>query len=272
MRGRSQAAKQEMDSVMHQVLGLPPSMLLRHMANANQSAGNFNAALGQFLTIGDAGSALQIFSGHLCPLYFGSPDLVNSLKIQRVPYDTRSGGRAAAVGEQEAPSPTPDGFRKSGQRKYVDSLLRRLQQAAEHTQHPPLGQAGHTELTKILSEALQAQDSCQVLLHSEDKPEPAKVQQSLGAITALVRRAEQATPGLESTSLVYRALIEALHHLQDEVRDNSRCGEGRAGGSSPLQMPSFLAGGLRVHRCGDLDDAAPAEPSRLFALDQVMNS
>jgi len=80
-RGRSQAAKQEMDSVMHQVLGLPPSMLLGHMANANQSAGNFNAALGQFLTIGDAGSALQIFSGHLCPLYFGSSDLVNSLKI-----------------------------------------------------------------------------------------------------------------------------------------------------------------------------------------------
>lgn len=77
MRNCAHERKDKMDKMIHQVLRFPPAILLGHVACANYSNGNYNAALGQYLTIGDANAALRTFCGHLCPLYFGSPALID---------------------------------------------------------------------------------------------------------------------------------------------------------------------------------------------------
>lgn len=76
--------KADMDKIIHNKLCFPESLLINHKACANHAQGNYNAALGLYLNIGDIETAQQIFCNHLCPLYFGSLALIGKLKIQRI--------------------------------------------------------------------------------------------------------------------------------------------------------------------------------------------
>ena len=106
---RSQAI--QMEKTIHETLCFPRSIFLKHMACANYAQGNYNAALGLYLKLGDAEAALQTFCEHLCPLYFGSPALISKLQIQRVQRDTMRASREASLRKAEGP---PRGYKYSG--------------------------------------------------------------------------------------------------------------------------------------------------------------
>jgi hypothetical protein len=92
------------------------------MAIIHQNLGFKDSALGLWLEVQNYSEAQKIFMD-LAPLYFGSAQALNELKIHKIDYDMRRNLLASC---QNSESLTPAGFRKSGQRIYVDYILKEL--------------------------------------------------------------------------------------------------------------------------------------------------
>lgn len=257
MRSCTNERKVKMDQTIHQVLHFPEAMLLGHVASANFSNGNYNAALGQYLAIGDANAALQTFCGHLCPLYFGSPALIHQLKIQRAPLDTRQ-SELLHGGRRDERREAPPGFRQSGAREYVEHLLERLQLAAARSS-VPLENGAQLPQIDVLIEALRVLDGCQMFVHGGHPPEAEESTKWLSAISSLIASADQAKPTQDSMKLVFLALTETLHQLKAQVSAISPPANKGQGPAAPPQM-SFLSGGLQIHRCDDVGDYSDEQP------------
>ena len=122
MLDKSHQEKVEMEKFIHETLFLPRHLIASHMAVQNQYRGHVDAALGMWLELGHFAEAQEIFMEHLAPLYFGSPSSLKTLTIQKIACDLRRSG-LDSIGQP------PAGFRKSGQRRYVDFILLKLQSA-----------------------------------------------------------------------------------------------------------------------------------------------